>query len=895
MSLNPGSKLGHYDVLGPLGAGGMGEVFRARDARLGRDVAIKALPDIFANDPERLARFEREARLLASLNHPNVAGIHGIEEVEKRRYLVLEFVDGETLAARLSRGPLPVDEAIEVCRDIAAGVEAAHESGVVHRDLKPGNVILTPDGKVKVLDFGLATSGGGSASGSDPNLSHSPTITHQATRAGVILGTAAYMSPEQARGKAVDKRTDIWSFGCVLYECLTGRALFQGETVSDLIARILEREPDWSVLPANTPPRVRELLKRCIRKDPKERLRDIGDARLELGEANAPVEAAPAAAPAKSRMSWLPWVFAGAVALASSAFVLLRPAPEQAPSEAPVMRVSIPLPQGLEVSNEVPDVVLSPDGRTVAFVASDSSGVARLYVRPLNSAGVRALSGTEGIAIPFWAPDSRHIAFFADGNLLRTSIDDAGRPQVLCPAPSPRGGAWGPNDIILFAPSASGCIMQIPASGGAPTAATTLDESRGETGHRFPQFLPGGEHFLYVALPGKNNQLDTRVGSLDATPGPVLLSSPNMATYAAPGFLVFNQNQSVVAQAFDPGLLQLSGTPRVIRDLYNVSASYSGSPVVMASSDGALIQREFRTTGTRVVLMDRKGAVVRNLRLPEGSYSQPSFSPDGSRIAVTFGRIDEPVGKVWLVDLARDVPTRFAFKYFTDIRPEWTPDGRYVVWGSDGDNGRKLMRKRSDGSGEEEVLADVPNLFNDPTSVTAEEVVYRSLSGQTNEDIWTVKLQGDPAPHPLIQTQFNELDACVSPDGRWMAYRSDESGKFEIYVVGYPAMDRKIRVSSDGAAPLPNASLAVSRWRSDGRELYYIAGDGRTLMAVPVETGGEFRAGTPKPLFRFARETNSADITLDGQTIVAVVPTTQETRSILNLVVNWAQELESSK
>jgi dipeptidyl aminopeptidase/acylaminoacyl peptidase len=329
----------------------------------------------------------------------------------------------------------------------------------------------------------------------------------------------------------------------------------------------------------------------------------------------------------------------------------------------------------------------------------------------------------------------------------------------------------------------------------------------------------------------------------------------------------------------------------VIRDFYNVAGAYAGSPMVMASRDGALIQREFRTTGMRLVLMDRKGAVIRPLRLPEGRYFGASFSPDGSRLAVTYARLDEPVDKVWLVDMARNVSTRFSFNNYFDTRPQWTPDGRRVVWGSDTDTGRNIFWKSADGSGEEELLSDVPNLFNDPTSVTAAEVVYRSLSGETSEDIWVVPLTGERKPRPLIRTPFNELDAVVSPDGRWMAYRGDESGRFEIYVVAFPSMDRRLRVSSDGAAP-GNASLVVLQWRNDGRELYYVAGDGRTLMTVPVETGGEFRAGTPKPMFRFARETASADITADGQTVVAVVPANQESRSVLNLVFNWTQEIK---
>ncbi|HEU4929774.1 MAG TPA: protein kinase, partial [Candidatus Krumholzibacteria bacterium] len=757
----------------------------------------------------------------------------------------------------------------------------------VHRDLKPGNVIITASGQVKVLDFGLATGGGGTTSGSDPNLSHSPTLTHAATRAGVILGTAAYMSPEQARGKNVDRRTDVWSFGCVLYECLTGKPLFQGDTVSDLIARILEREPDWTALPANTPPRVRELLRKCLRKDPKERLRDIGDARLDL--AQAAVEEPAGASVAAPRTSRLPWMIAvGVLAVALAASLALRPKPEAL--DAPTMRVSIPLPRGLEVSLEVPDVTLSPDGKSIVFAAVDSSGTTRLYVRSLRSASVRPLLGTEGAVIPFWAPDSREIAFFANSNLQRMSID-GGSAQVLAPAPSARGGAWGAGDVIVYAPSASGPLMKIPAAGGTPTVATVLDSTRGETAHRFPSFLPDGKHFLYVGIPGKNGRVDTRVTSLDESSGPVLVSSPNMATYAS-GHLLFNQNESVVAQPFDLGSFELRGSPKVVGDLYNVSAQYSGSPVVMASGNGTLIQREHRASAMRVALMDRSGKIVRTLALPRGRYSEPSFSPDGTRLAITHAPVGSATFSVWIVDIMRNLANRLSFSGTWDINPMWTTDGEYVVWGKDSDTGRELFWKRSDGSGAEEMLADVPNMFNDPTSVTREYVVFRSLSGTTNEDIYLVPLRGEKTPKPLIQTRYNELDAVVSPDERWMAYRSDESGRHEIYVAGFPNMDRRLRVSIDGAAPVTNASLVLLSWRDDGRELLFIGGDGRTLMSVDVQPGEHFSAGTPRPLFRFPRETVDGEISADGKTIAVILPAESETRSILNLVVNWTSELQ---
>jgi Tol biopolymer transport system component len=888
VQINSGTRIGPYEIIGPLGAGGMGEVYRARDARLARDVAIKAMPEGFAQDPERLGRFEREARLLASLNHPNIASIHGVEEAGGERYLILEFVDGETLAARIKRGPLPVDDAIEICRDIAAGVEAAHESGVIHRDLKPGNVMITPDGGVKVLDFGLATSGGGGTGASSSDLTHSPTMTSPATRAGVILGTAAYMSPEQARGKTVDRRTDIWSFGAVLYECLTGRPLYEGETVSDLIARILEREPEWGALPRETPLRVRDLLQRCLRKDPKQRLRDIGDARLELSEARAGAPEAPVAAVPAARRRPIAWMIAtGMLLVALVASQLMKPAP--APTDQSTLRVSVPLPPGLQVSTEPPDVVLSPDGRMLLFAATDTTGTSRLYVRRLDSSVVRPVPGTDGAVIPFWSPDSRQIAFFAEGSLRRMGIDGSAT-QVVCPAPAPRGGAWGPDDVIVFQPNASGALMQIPASGGKPVPATTLDESRKETAHRFPEFLPDGRHFLYVAIPGPDGVPETRAGKLDAVPGPVLLASMSRATYSE-GYLLFNQNESVVAQPFDPASLELSGKPTLVPDLYNAAAQYAGSPLVMASTEGELVQRELNLSGSRIELLDRSGKVKQRLVLPPGKYSEPAFSPDGKRLAITFARVDEYDPHVWIVDLVRGFSTRFAFDGQYDTEPRWTPDGTRVAWGSDREAGRSLYWKRADGAGDEELLVQTQGLFNDVNSVTSRFVVYRSLSGETNEDIWIAPLDGDRQARPLIVTQFDELDPAVSPDERWMAYRSNESGRFELYVTTFPEPGRKIRVSGDGAFPSTLMLPPVIAWRADGRELYYVAADARTLMAVPVETGAEFHAGTPRVLLRLPRETIDAGISHDGQTIAVVVPADSNARSIINLVVNWSSEL----
>jgi Tol biopolymer transport system component len=895
VTLPLGTRLGPYEIAAPLGAGGMGEVYRARDTRLGREVAIKVLPAAFAQDPERLARFEREAKLLASLNHPNIGAIYGLEESGAARYLVLELVDGETLAARLARGPLPVPEALEVCRQVAFGVEAAHESGIVHRDLKPGNVMLTPAGGVKVLDFGLAKGGAASASGSEPNLSASPTRTYGETAVGVILGTAAYMSPEQARGKAVDRRTDIWSLGCVLYECLAGRQLFEGETVSDLIAKILQSEPDWGALPASTPERARALLRRCLTKDARERLRDMGEVRIALGEAlAAPAETqAGPAGPVAARPRRLRFAVVVAIVAAAAfaiASLLARP------PAAPTMRVSVLAPEDVDVSAEVPDITLSPDGSSIVFSGLDTSGVQHLWLRPLASGSARMLPGTEGAKIPFWSPDSREIAFFADGSLKRMPRDGESA-QPICAAPNPRGGAWSSRGVIVFAPTASGPLMQVPASGGEPRPATTPDAKRGETTHRFPCFLPDGRHFLYVALPGKDGILDTRVGTLDARPGPVVARSPNMAMYAAPGYLVFNRQGSIVAQHFDPRSLRVSGAAKPIRELMDVSGSYSGCAIVSVSNNGMLLQREPQRVDTQFEVVDRTGQVRSTVKPPSGGYYTPRLSPDGGRVACNFQKTGESKAALWMVDLVRGVSTRFTFDAIYDGNPIWTGDGKRVVYGSDRSGGRNLYWKRADGAGAEELLADVPNLFNDPNDITPDgrQLIYRSLSGDTGEDIWMVPLTGDHEAAPLIATRFNELDAAISPDGRWIAYRSDESGRFEIYVQSFPALDRKFRVSTDGTTPLTNAILTLTRWRSDGRELYFLGGDGQTLLATPVEPGPDIRFGAPRALFRLPRGTVGADVSADGQRVVLCVPASRPGRSVLNLVVNWSGEVEASK
>ena len=899
MPLTPGQRLGPYEIMAPLGAGGMGEVFRARDTRLGRDVAVKALPEIFAHDPERLARFEREAKLLASLSHPNIAGIYGLEESGPERYLVLEFVDGETLESRLKHGPLPPDEAIETGMRVAEALEVAHEAGVVHRDLKPGNVMLTRSGSVKVLDFGLAKGGAASSGGSDLALSASPTITNVATHAGVILGTAAYMSPEQARGRVVDRRTDIWSFGCLLYECLTAKQAFQGETVTDLVARILEREPDWSAIPAGTPPRVPALIRRCLRKDARERLRDMGDARLELrdaqqAEAATEQETVGVEKPVTGiRRRVLP-IAAAALTTFLITAGLMRLLSH--PAEEKTLRVSVLGPEGTILSEEVPDLVVSPDGRTLAFVAQDSTGQNHVWLRSLSSLGCRMVPGTEGGILPFWSPDGRNLGFFANEKLMRIPVTGE-KPQVVTSAPNPRGGAWGANDVIVFAPAASGPLLQVSASGGETKPATTLDASEGESAHRFPMFLPDGTHFLYVAIPGKDNRLNTRVGTLDAKVGPVVATAMGAAVFAQ-GFLVFNRDGAIVAQRFDAESMQTSGSPQPIRDLIDVAASYSGSPIVSASRDGILVQREPASVDERIDILDRTGKVLGNLTgLPFGSFTDLRVSPDQSHIVLSYWKRGQSEGYLIMADLARGIGSRLTFDARLDLSPAWTPDNRRVIYGSDREGGRNIFWKNADGSGGEMLLADVPNLFNDPQAVTPDgrTLIYRSLSGETGEDLWTLSLVGDPKPIPLLQTRFNEMYGTLSPDGRWLAYQCDESGRFEIYIQPFPSLDGRVRVSVDGALNSMNSRIPVVQWRRDGREILFVGRDGQTLMSATVSSLTPLDVATPKPLLRLPHGFLDLTISPDGERLYVTMPNGTPGRSVMNLVMNWTSELEASQ
>jgi Tol biopolymer transport system component/tRNA A-37 threonylcarbamoyl transferase component Bud32 len=770
MPLSPGSRLGPYDIVAPLGAGGMGVVYRAHDPRLAREVAIKALPASFATDADRLARFEREARLLASLQHPNVGGIFGLEDVEGSRYLVLEFLDGESLEARLKRGPLPLDEVLDVGRQVATGLEAAHESGIVHRDLKPGNIMLTRSGTVKLLDFGLARSDSPERSGSDPNLTTSPTMTHASTQPGVILGTAAYMSPEQARGKAVDRRTDIWSLGCVLYECLTGTPMHEGETVSDLVARILEREPTWTALPATTPPRLVALLRRCLTKDARQRQRDMGDVRLEL-EAIAAGETGQAPVAAASRERSLPvWavaaIAAALVTLGGAGALLFAP---RAAGERPAT-LTLLAPPGVAFGRAATDVVISPDGQQVVCVASDTLSGPRLWVRSVDRDNARPLVGTENAEEPFWSPDGDRVGFFANGKLKTVSVSN-GAVRVLADAPLPRGGTWG-GGRILYQPRSLGPLWSIPEEGGQPALASTVDSASGQIGHRFPQFLPDHRHFL-VSVVGKQplRKLFSSGGSAGAV-------------FAPPGWLIAPRDGAVKAQRFDTRTFEVRGDPIEVPGLKALSPDANGSPTLSASATGTLLQRAAIDLPSRLTVVDRHGRTVSDIAGPVGTFQRGGMSPDGRHAALQYSREGGARAQVWVADLLRGGMQPYTFDS-DNFTPVFSPDGRRIALAREvGKGGRDIWLMDADAPGSLRLVRHMTSRFHNVLGFTPDGrgLILRSQGTDTRQDLLYAPLSDSGEVRTLLATRFNEPVGAVSPDGRWLAYVSDESGNYECRV-----------------------------------------------------------------------------------------------------------------
>ena len=874
MPLTSGTRLGPYEILATLGAGGMGEVYRARDARLGRDVAIKVLPESLAADTERLARFEREARALAALNHPHIAQIFGVEEQAGRRAIVMELVEGEDLAARLGHGPVGAAEAIALARQVADALEAAHEAGIVHRDLKPANIRQRPDGTLKVLDFGLAKAGDPAGGTASSQVSNSPTMTAGATGMGVLLGTAAYMAPEQARGRAVDKRADIWAFGVILFELLSGRRLFEGETVSDTLAAVLRQDIEWSRLPAATPPSLVTLLRRCLERDPKKRLRDIGDARFALDEAERPA-AAPVIANARpdARLAWI------VAAVATLALVVVMATRGREPS-APV-HASMDHGANRKLTDYPSAAVISPDGRSVAFVASDSSAAYGLWVRRLDSPTATLLlplNAWGGLAATlFWSPDSRNVGI--SGNLRRlTTVPAAGgSPTDVCEMVAGRGASWSRRGVILFAPSTQSALFRVPASGGQPVPVTTLDTARHETSHRFPCFLPDGEHFLYTVLPGGPEGFDIYAGSLGSRKVRKVLTAQSSATYAAPGYLLFRRGSALVAQRFDARSLELKGDPLPLVSSPSLS-DLDAEPIATASDDGRLSVLENPPPDAQFAWLERGGAVSGSLALPPGPWGRPVLSPDDRYAVVPNG------DDLWRVELARSLPLRLTSGGGQNAVPIWSPDGREIAYTNSGRGREEILIRNSDGSGDPRTLPTTDDQFKAATDWTAKGVVLAIIRSRTGNDLMIAPYP-DGGARTLVASEYGEGAGRVSPDGRWLAYISSEAGSRDAYVQSFPEPGHKLRVTSGGADR--------AWWMPQSNELCYLLLNRTRIMSVKLTRRGEdFEVGAPRILFELPPDVVSVDLTHDGQRLLVTRAPDAAANRRLRLVLDWAGMLK---
>jgi eukaryotic-like serine/threonine-protein kinase len=833
MSLESGARLGPYEILSPIGAGGMGEVYRACDKRLKRDVALKILPESFASDSERLARFQREAEVLASLNHPNIAQIYGIEESNGTRALVMELVEGEDLSQRIARGPIPIDEALPIARQICEALEAAHEQGIIHRDLKPANIKLRPDGTVKVLDFGLAKLNESPSPVANPSsMSMSPTITSPAmmTGVGVLLGTIAYMSPEQAKGKPADKRSDIWAFGCVLFEMLTGRRAFAGDEVSDVSASILARQPDWTLFPRELSPVLATYIRRCLHKDRKDRIADVQTVRLALQGAfeSAPTQTqAPDARRTRKRLVWMTVVVLLTIALALS-FVFARPSIPNA-SE---MRVEITTP----LTDSPLHFAISPDGNRLVFVAS-GDGASRLWVRALDATAAQPLAGTENAEYPFWSPDNRSIGFFAGGKLKRVDIG-GGPPQALADASAGRGGSWNRDGMILFAESNAGPLLRVSASGGEPSVLTRM--GAGHTSHRFPQFLPDGRHFLFF-VQGSPEAQGIYFGSLDRGEPRRVEATDTAGLWAPPGRLFSVKQGTLVAQAFDAERGTFTGDRITVADpvAFDGAFNLGGFSV---SPAGPIAYRAGGSQRRLLTWFGRDGKPMGTAgELDEGAPQFPELSADGRRLADS--RFVQSNSDVWLTDLTRGGRTRFTFDAALDSISLWSPDGKWIAFRSNRKGAYDLYLKASTGAGDEElILQSTHNKAPLSWSADGRYLLYWDLDPKTNYDLWILPMTGERKPSRWLSTPFAESNGQFSPDGRWVAYQSNESGSFEIYVQPFPAASAKWQISTNGGT--------MPRWGSDGKELFFIGSDARLMAAAVTTSGAMLEAAPPVALFQ---------------------------------------------
>ncbi len=886
--LAAGAKLGPYEIVAPLGAGGMGVVYRARDTRLERTVAVKILPSHLSENPEARQRFDREARTISSVSHPNICILHDVGHHNGIDYLVMEYLEGETLADRLRRGPLPIEQVFRYGIEICEGLEKAHRNGVVHRDLKPGNIMLTKT-CAKLMDFGLAKSSVASAAATSALTATvtTPAGSHPLTAQGAVVGTFQYMSPEQVEGKDADARSDIFALGAVLYEMVTGKRAFEGKTAASAMAAVLEREPTpiSSVQPM-TPPPLDRLVRTCLAKDPDDRWQTAHDVKLQLkqiAEGGSQASSAALIVPRRRRGNALAWGLAAILAVVAVAALVM--AYFAAQRQLPVLRMEINPPERMQFNlagdNSGP-AMISPDGRYLVFSANGPSGT-QLYLRSLDALSSRALPGTEGGMFPFWSPDSRSIAFFTDQKLKRIEVG-GGAPVTICDATLPRGGSWNQNGTIVAALSYNAGIYRVSASGGVPAAITKVDNVT-YSSHRWPWFLPDGRHFLYVAV-NHNSPASPDTGvfvaSLDGKENRLLFHTFSSAIYAS-GHLLFQRDNSLVAQPFDPSGGKFTGEPETLSEIVQYDAGIWRANL-SASTNGILVYASGAASGTEILTwFDRSGKRLGTVG-EQGGFYDLDLSPDEKKLAATDQNTSNAT--IWIYDLGSKLKTRLTFSGGSHISPIWSPDGREIAFTSN--QNAAISTKTIGGSAPERTLLSSPGPWYQGITDWSRDgryLMYEQGPG-VNQQLWVVPLFGDRKPFPYTKSSLQERGGVFSPDGRWVAYQSNETGRPEVSVAPFPWTGAKWQVSNGGGAD--------PRWRADGKELYYFDFSG--IAAVEVNGAGTaFQVGNGKPLFRLPVRGLGREYapTRDGQRFIAITPSEGSSQS-LTLVQNWTVELEKN-
>jgi eukaryotic-like serine/threonine-protein kinase len=869
MALSSGLRLGPYEILAPIGAGGMGEVYKAKDTRLDRIVAIKVLPTSVSEDSKLKMRFEREARTISNLSHPNICALHDIGHQQNIDFLVMEYLEGETLANRIAKGPLPLEQVLHYGIQIADALDKAHHQKIIHRDLKPQNIMITKSG-VKLLDFGLAKWNEPKAAGSESVLT---TRDHSLTSDGLVVGTLQYMAPEQLEGKEVDERADIFALGATLYEMITGEKPFSGTSQAALIASVLSYEP--KPLPA-VPPLLNHIIHKCLAKNPDDRWQSAHDLSIQL-KWIADSSSQPAVTVQKSKRTRLYERIAWIVAVLNLALLAYFYASKRPPEILPISLAISPPENAMFDST----IAVSTDGRRLAFVSTDAAGKNQIWIRNLDSLTSRALVGTEGAEYPFWSPDGNSLGFFAEGKLKRISLSGEGL-ETICAALNPRGGSWG-KDAIIFSANIGTAIYRVSPEGGSVSAVTTQTQS--EASHRWPSFLPDNKHFLFHVTNNKILESGVYLASLDSKENHRLVVSDSGGTYTS-GYLIYVRGGSLWGQPFDVDRFKMIGEPFSIYEhpwyspLITAYTAFSASNNIVAFRSGG-VQR------TQFLWFDRTGKELGGVGSP-GVYIEPAFSPDEKKISLTALNPQSITSDISLLDLSRGTSTRFSFEPGFEATSIWSPDGKSIVYTSYPAGG--LFQKSSDGTGKSELLVNVDTFgVAEDWSLDGQYLIFSSLDFKTfNTDIWVKPFNGDRKPFPYLKTEFNEGEARISPDGKWMSYTSDESGRPEIYVQSFPSPGNKIQISTTGGT--------TARWRKDGKELFYVSPD-KKIMSVTIDTSSTFEASVPNVLFQTQiappiEARNQYEVTRDGQRFLVNTPLKEIATAPIHVVVNWSASLK---